>query len=223
MGIHSRKCCSRGVFACGCAAFGSKDVLLNLLFNEKQTLINIYKCWSTLIQLILNTSFINKITGHLEKGDVVTFSLSCMVSVRCYTPISVTASEVPSDCSSTATSSVCLCVVVPRLMQKETKIHSSWGWVWAMIACGPFTRSTRGSYHSEMPPQICKHYVMCLILSKIVISLKYMSVMRQNNKERLWWCVWISGGNRPQHAQAKNDPEGADFLSQLCCESFQLE
>lgn len=57
----------------------------------------------------------NKITGHLEKWDPVAFS------------ISVTSSELISDGSSTVISFVYLCVVVPRLMQKETKIHNSWG------------------------------------------------------------------------------------------------
>lgn len=52
-----------------------------------------------------------------------------------------------------------------------------------MIACGPFTLSTRGSYGSEMPPQMRKNSVMHLIVSKIGISME--SVTRQNNKERL--------------------------------------
>lgn len=83
----------------------------------------------TVTQLILNTSCMNKITGHLEKWDLLAFSLLFLVvlSLRCYTPIFVTASEVSSDGSSTATSFVYYCVVVPRLMQKETKTHSSWG------------------------------------------------------------------------------------------------
>lgn len=83
----------------------------------------------TVIPLILNTFFMNKITGHLEKWDLVSFSLLFLVvlSLRCYTPISVTASEVSSDGSHTATSFVLLCVVVPRLMQKETRIQNSWG------------------------------------------------------------------------------------------------
>lgn len=58
----------------------------------------------TVIQLILNTFFMNKITGHLEKWDLVAFSLLFLVVL---TPIFVTASEVSSDGSSTATSLVC--------------------------------------------------------------------------------------------------------------------
>lgn len=81
----------------------------------------------TVIQLILHTFFMNKITGCLEKWDLVAFSLLYLVtlSLRCYTPISVTAIEVPSDGSSTATSFVNLCVVMCRLMRKETKIQIS--------------------------------------------------------------------------------------------------
>lgn len=124
----------------------------------------------TVIQLILNTFFINKITRHLGKWDLVAFSLLflVMLGLRCCTPISGTASEVFSDGSSTATSFVYLCVVVSRLMQKETKIQNS-------IVCGTFTHSTKGSYGSEMPQQIYKHSIMCLILSKIVISSKYIT------------------------------------------------
>lgn len=111
------------MFACGCAGFGSRGVLL-IDFNKH---IKMFE--HTVTPLILNTFFINKITGHMEKWDLVAFSLLFLVmfSLRCYTCISVTASEVSSDGSSTATSFVYLCVVVPRLMQKETKMYNSWG------------------------------------------------------------------------------------------------
>lgn len=92
----------------------------------------------TVMRIILNTFFMNKITRHLEKWDLVAFSLLFldMLRLRCCTPISGTASEVSSEGSSTATSFVYLCVVVSRLMQTQTKIQNS-------VASGPFMHSTK--------------------------------------------------------------------------------
>jgi len=93
-----------------------------------------------------------------------------------------------------------------------------------MIACGPSMLSTRGSYGSEMPPQMHKNSVMHLFVSKIGIFMKPVTCQSQGRttKKDFGEAYRVLVGMDPTVPKVTADPGGRDTLSQLCHGSFQL-